>query len=300
MAGLHGPPQCEPNPRGPVICGMRLIYLGLAMFGVSGALAAQSAPPATADAQFEVASIRRNVSADTGAQVAIKPGGQLTVTNNTLFNIVRNAYGVQPFQIVPGERMPDWFNQDRWDIVAKAPADAAPQPGSEMMMLQALLADRFKLVVRRETREMPVYALVLARTDGRLGPQLRTSNGDCEAARLAREKGGPQPPIGRGFCGTRAGNGSVSTSGVPIAAFARNLAPMTGRFVIDRTGLTGSYDLDVKWTPDQGLAAGAAPGAATDGTSLFAALEEQIGLKLEPQRAPIDVLVIESAERPRE
>ena len=171
-----------------------------------------------------------------------------------------------------------------------------------MMMLQRLLAERFMLVVRRETREMPVYALVLARTDGQLGPQIQRASGECEAARLARAKSpqGPMPPISRGFCGTRAGNGSVSTSAVALADFARNLAPMTGRFVIDRTGLNGTYDLDLKWTPDQALTPGAATGAATDGTSLFAALQEQLGLKLEAQRAPVEVLVIDSADRPIE
>jgi uncharacterized protein (TIGR03435 family) len=279
---------------------MKLLLSGIAMLAGSIGLAAQAALPVQTDLQFEVASIRRNVSAETGAQVRIQPNGQLTVTNNTLFNIVRNAYGVQPFQIVPGERMPDWFNRDRWDIVAKAPEELVKQQQRLLTLLQNLLADRFKLVARRESREMPVYALLLARADGRLGPQIRQASPECEAARLAREKGQTTPPqITRGFCGTRAGNGSVSTSAVALADFARNLAPMTGRFVIDRTGLTGSYDLDLKWTPDQALA-GAAAGAATDGTSLFAALQEQLGLKLEAQRAPVEVLVIESAERPAE
>jgi uncharacterized protein (TIGR03435 family) len=204
---------------------------------------------------------------------------------------------------VPGARQPDWFDRDRWDIIAKLPPEAVGQREQvePVTLLQNLLADRFKLVAQLDTREMPVYALVVARSDRRLGPQLQPSNGDCEAARIAREKGGAQaamPPIRRGFCGTRAGNGTVSTSGVPLSAFARNLAPMTGRFIIDRTGLAGSYDLDLKWTPDQ--AAGAASSALTDGTSLFAALEEQLGLKLEAQRAPVEVIVIESAERPVE
>ena len=92
----------------------------------------------------------------------------------------------------------------------------------------------------------------------------------------------------------RAGEG-----GVPLANCARNLAPLTGRFVIDRTGLTGPWDLDLKWTPDQ-VAADRPAGAQSDGTSLFAAIQEQLGLKLEAQRAPVDAIVIESAERPIE
>jgi uncharacterized protein (TIGR03435 family) len=275
------------------------IQLGLLLLAASAAAAANSPAQSPGDLQFEVASIRQNVSAETGAQVTIEPNGQLRVTNNTLFNIVRNAYGVQPFQIVV-DRAPDWFSRDRWNILAKPTADAIARKTHPMMLLQGLLADRFKLVVRRETREMPVYALVVARSDGQLGPQIKETSPECEAMRSAREKGAAQPAMPqRGFCGTRAGNGSVSTSSVLLADFARNLAPMTGRFVVDRTGLTARYDLDLKWTPDQAL--GAAPaGALSDGTSLFAALQEQLGLKLDPQRAPVDVVVIESAERPTE
>jgi uncharacterized protein (TIGR03435 family) len=278
---------------------MRLPLLGTAILAGSLGLAAQTPAP-TPDVKFEVASIRRNVSAETGAQVRVLPGGQVTVTNNTLFNIVRNAYGVQPFQIVPGKNTPDWFDRDRWDIVAKVAPEAVTSQLQVVLLLQGLLADRFKLVAKRETREMPVYALVLARPDGKLGPQIRESGGECEAMRVAREAGAPAPPLPpKGFCGTRTGNGSVSTSSVLLTDFARNIAPATGRFVVDRTGLTARYDLDVKWTPDQALAGGAA-GAATDGTSLFAALQEQLGLKLEAQRAPVDVVVIESVERPVE
>ena len=272
-----------------VITSMKLLLLV--------ALAAQ------ATLQFEVASIRRNVSGDQRASFRGEPNGRLTVTNNTLFNIVRNTYSVQGFQIVAGAKVPDWFDRDRWDIVAKAPEGMVSQP--EMVtMMQALLADRFKLVARRETREMPVYALVLAKADGQLGPQLRQADGQCEAARLAAQKGGAplqMPTVERGFCGTRAVPGNVSTSGVALADFARNLAPQTGRFVIDRTGLSGTFDLDLKWTPDQPAPPGApSSGGLDDGTSLFAALQEQLGMKLEAQRAPVDVLVIESAERPSE
>ena len=194
---------------------------------------------------FEVASIRRNTSAEAGAEMRIEPSGQVTIRNYTLFHIVRNAYGVQPFQIVPGARMPDWFDRDRWDIIAKPP-DGNVSEEQRIAMLQNLLAARYKAVVKRETRELPVYALVLARTDGQLGPQLRRASGECEAARAARASGAPPPTIQRGFCGTRAGAGNVSTSSVPLADFARNLAPLTGRFVVDRTGLSGRFDLDLK------------------------------------------------------
>jgi len=272
--------------------------VGLAAAILAGALPLRAQSPATPldpTLTFEVASIRQNTSAETGAEMRVEPSGQITIRNYTLFHIVRNAYGVQPFQIVPGDRMPDWFDRDRWDIIAKPPA-AYEREEQRIAMLQNLLAARYKAVVKRETRELPVYALVLARTDGRLGPQLRPASGECEAARAARASGAPPPAIERGFCGTRAGAGNVSTSGVPLADFARNLAPLTGRFVVDRTGLSGRFDLDLKWTPDQG--AGAPNSPQTDGTSLFTAIEEQLGLRLDAQRAPVDVIVVESAERP--
>ena len=278
---------------------MRMLHACTAMLAVSTAVSAQSAAPPPSPLQFEVATIRRNVVPETGGEMRIEPSGQIAIRNYTLFDIVRNAYGVQPFQIVT-EGAPDWFGRDRWNIIAKPPDKT--DESQRIAMLQNLLADRFTLIVKRETREMPVYALVLARADGRLGPQLRPSSGECEALRAARTAGtvsaAPQPA--RGFCGTRAGAGRVSTSGVPLASFARNLAPLTGRFVVDRTGLTGAFDLDLKWTPD--LAAGDRPasGALADGTSLFAAIQEQLGLKLEAQRAPVEAIVIESAQRPVE
>ena len=114
---------------------------------------------------FEVASIKENVSGSDNASVRAQPGGRVSVSNNSLRNIIRNAYNVQNYQIVGG---PDWINTVRWDITAKAPDDAPPQ--QLLLMLRTLLADRFKLVIRNETREMPIYALTLARADGRPGP----------------------------------------------------------------------------------------------------------------------------------
>jgi uncharacterized protein (TIGR03435 family) len=174
-------------------------------------------------------------------------------------------------------------------------------------MLQTLLADRFKLVIRREMRDTPVYALVLARADGRLGSGLRQSTVDCAAINAAlnaaRQRGEtpPAPADGRPLCGTRTGRGTVMTSGVAMADFARNLAPQTGRAVVDRTGLNGAFDIDLTWTPDQGPPGPDGPVApAGDGVSLFAAIQEQLGLKLDAQRAPVDTLVIDSASRPVE
>jgi uncharacterized protein (TIGR03435 family) len=275
---------------------MRLLSLPIALLLLSPYVAAQVPTPPPRPT-FEVASIKRNTSGDPAASVRVQPGGRLVITNNSVFNMIRNAYNTQRFEMIPGPNVPSWIDTDRWDIAAKAPEDATgPQL---MVMLQNLLVDRFKLVARRETREMPVYALVIARTDGQLGPQLHRSTVDCNAAAAAARAGGlpPQPGGAGPFCGTRTNGGTVQMSGVPLANFVRNLGAVTGRFVIDKTGLTGPFDLQLTWTPDQAIGGG---GALTDGTSLVTAIQEQLGLKLEAQRAAVEVLVIESAERPQE
>lgn len=274
---------------------------GAAVLGMSVTAAAQSIPVADLSQTFEVASIKRSAAAEPGGRFGVNPDRSLSVVNYTLYNIVRNAYGVQRYQILPGTRTPEWFDTIRWNITAKPPAGAATQP-QLMGMVRNLLAERFKLVIRQDTREIDAYALVLDRADRRPGPQLRPSNGDCEAVRVARSASPPAepPPIARGYCGTKGAPGNVATSGMPMADFARNLASVAGRLVVDRTGLTGPYDLDLQWTPDQQPVAGAPPGAQADGTSLFAALREQLGLKLEPIKTMTEVLVIDSGQLPTE
>jgi uncharacterized protein (TIGR03435 family) len=131
--------------------------VGLTVLLVSGSATPHAQAPAPIPA-FDVASIKENVSTSDNASVRAQPGGRVTVSNNTLRNIVRNAYNVQNYQIVGG---PDWINTVRWDITAKAPEDAPPP--QLLLMLRTLLADRFKLVIRHETRDMPIYALALAR-----------------------------------------------------------------------------------------------------------------------------------------
>ena len=285
---------------------VRTLLAAIAFTSLGSLVAAQSpaTPPRAAEARltFEVASIKRNVSGDQGAQIRVQPSGQIVVTNNSLYNLIRNAYGTQRYEMVPGQQgVPSWIDSDRWDILAKPPADAPQAEERMQLMLRSLLEDRFKLVARKETREMPVYELVVARIDGQLGPQMRRSGDECGAAARARAAGSAPPPQSQGgFCGTRAGNGNVSMRGVPLSNFVRNLGGMTGRFVIDKTGLTGPYDLDLQWTPDPSAAAGAPPQAVGDGVSLFAAMQEQLGLKLEAKRAPVAVLIIDSAERPTE
>ena len=116
---------------------------------------------------FEVATIKRNMSGSTSASNRALPGGGVTITNNTLRNIIRNFHRIQPYQLIGG---PDWLSTERWDIVAKAEGD--PPPERMIEMVKTLVADRFKLATHTETRELPIYALVLAKGDKSLGPQL--------------------------------------------------------------------------------------------------------------------------------
>jgi len=264
--------------------------VGLALLAF---LLAQSPPPPPT---FEVSSIKRNTSGTDAARVSAQ-AGRVTITNNPLRNIIRNAWRLQDFQIVGG---PDWMNTERWDIVAKA--EGNPQGPQMLAMLQNLLADSFKLVTHRETREMPIYALVLARADRSFGPNLHASSTDCQkdlTAAIAR--GGGPPQTGKVLCGIRSVNGHMEMNAVPMANFARNLAPTAGRSIVDKTGLTGEFDAELTWTPDPSLSAPQdGPPPANDGPSLFTAIQEQLGLKLEAQRGPVDVLVIDAVERPKD
>jgi uncharacterized protein (TIGR03435 family) len=269
---------------------MRTPRLSLLVVGAilaAGSLGAQT---------FDVASIKPNTSGESGARMNTNANGRVTVVNNTLFNIIRNAYNVQPMQIVRGPSAPDWLDRDRWDITAMGAPMTSPRQIETT--LQALLTERFRLVVRRETREELAYALVVARADGRLGPGLTRSIGPCAELAALVASGAPLPnPRPDVRCGTNMGLGLASTRGVVMADFARNLGPMTGRPVIDRTGLTGAFDLELRWTPDQ-MPAGAPALPATDAPALFVAIQEQLGLKLEPTKAPLEVIVIESVQRP--
>ena len=237
--------------------------------------------------QFEVATVRPNKSGDTSASLGPRPGGRLIGTNQTVRNLIRNAFNVQPFQLIGG---PDWMDADRFDIQAKAADTDLDEKGMMppqqfLLRLQSLLEDRFRMVTHWETRELPVYALVLAAT-GTLGPKLKAHTGECN-----RPPGTVPPPGSAAInCGTRGAPGKMTGLGITMVTFARNLSGGTGRYIIDKTGLEGNYDLELEFTPDQS--------ADTTGPSLFTAMQEQLGLKLDAQRAPVEVLVIDRVERP--
>ena len=271
------------------------------------ALAQQDTRPA-----FAVATVKKNTSGDAAAGMRLQPGGRIVVTNQPLRRLIVFAYGLQPQQLAGG---PAWLDTDRFDIVAQAEGNLSPTPpggppGPAQLMMQRLLAERFGLVAHTEPREMPVYALTLARSDRRLGPKIKAADRDCLALMTAAPGGvpvaAPQLPDGRPACGARRdGFGRVMAGGTDMKMLASQmLTSQLDRLVIDRTGLTGAYDFDLEYALDTAGRGGAPTPdpatAVTDRPSLFTALEEQLGLKLQPQRAPIDVLVIDRVTPPTE
>jgi uncharacterized protein (TIGR03435 family) len=241
---------------------------------------------------FEVATIRPNTSGVGSG--GLSASGIVTFNNTTVRDLIRRAYDVPPERVVGG---PDWLDRDLFDFTGKGEAEALP--ARRMLMLRAFLADRLKLVVRIESREMPVFALVVARSDRRLGPQIRPSSADCAALRTSRGGATPPPtPAGqRPVCGAVSRLGFIIGGGVSMTEVAANIGRSAGRPVIDRTGLQGGYDFDLKWVPDEILKAASRP---IDGPTFAVALEEQLGLRLEATRAPLEVVVVGSVERPSE
>jgi len=253
-----------------------------AAVGLSFSLLAQS-PAGPKPPAFEVASIKRNTSANERPSLTIN-AGRVTIRNGPLRAIIRSAFGLQAFEVVGG---PDWVDTDGWDVNAKAEPGAERQPTGPMM--QSLLADRFKLVAHKETRDLPVYALVFARQDHAFGPKLHASSTDCqkEVGALIARTGRPASPDAPPLCGIRSVSGHIELNATRINPnFVRTLAPITGRSVVDQTGLTGVFDAELVWSESE------------TGPSLFTAIQEQLGLKLEAQRGPVDVLVIDHVARP--
>jgi uncharacterized protein (TIGR03435 family) len=249
---------------------------------------------------FEVASIKVNkIGNEQSVSQNPQPGGRVTLTNRTLRFLVQFAYSsfespLHDFQVVGG---PDWVDGDRFDIAAKMPGD--PIPGVETanlarMMLRTLLSERFKLVVRTEERELPVYALVLARPDGRLGPGLRPRADSCEGVVRQRLPEFKEPDIKRdaALCGfLRGGKGTLNYRGVSISSLLRPSAlGGVDRIVIDQTRLQGLFDVDLTWAVDGGT--------STEAPSIFTAVQEQLGLRLQPTSARMQVVVIHDAQRP--
>ena len=244
---------------------------------------------------FEVASIKRNLSGEMRIVQGLQPGGRYVATNIPLRMLIMRAYRLLEFRLAGG---PDWVNTERYDIVGLAPG--ATTSDDITPRLQRLLADRFKLTTHMEKREMSVLWLVLANKDGRLGPKLHRSTADCP---LLPPAGVSLPPA----CFMRGTSASLVTGGSRTIAFVNAFSQIMQKMVVDRTGLDGLFEADLRWTPDvppvPGVLAGAPETAQADdagGASFTTAIREQLGLRLENRRDFVDVLVIDRIEHPSE
>jgi uncharacterized protein (TIGR03435 family) len=274
------------------------------------AAALESAAILAQPAAFDVASVKPTAIANGLVEFQMRPGGRLAVFGMSLRDLVRRAYGSDEIQrteqVIGG---PEWAGSDRYDVLAVTdPAiDADPEHKTMRMlaMLRTLLEDRFKLKVHTEMREADIFNLVLANRDGKLGANLHRSTIDCPT----RVPGAAPNRDPIRWCGVRGGgfNGVLAGQGVSMKEIVAVLAifPTVARPVRDRTGLEGKFDFRAEFTP--ALVPGATadspalPNPAADtGPSLFTAFQEQLGLKLQNERARILFLVIDSADHPTE
>ena len=245
-------------------------------------LLAQAAPKPT----FEVAAIKRNTSVEPGGTLGLLPGGRFRALNFPARALVGVAYRTMPPRQLDKSQIigaPDWMETDRYDINAKILPDLAAtidapgrDPNLMPKLLQSLLEDRFELKMHYEQREIPVFALVLAKKDGTLGPNLKASTVDCEKDRAK--------------CRMQFLPGHVVMVATTMETLATSLSNPSGRLVFDHTALSGKFDIDLEWADETG----------SDKPSIFAAVQEQLGLKLESTRQSVDVVVIDHVERPTE
>jgi len=290
-----------PSERRPISTGPKLVLLVLTAAGIF-------AQPASAPLKFDVASIKPSSSDDHRVAIMFQLGGGFRASGATLKMLLTEAYNVREFQISGG---PKWIDSDRFDITARAERSAAadspaepsalPPPMTDAerktvqeqvaQRLQALFADRFQLIVHHEAKEQQVYALVVGKNGSKLQPA-QNNSGSLRQGMM------------------RMGRGSVEGQGVGLEVLIRAISGQLGRPVIDRTGLTGRYDIKLQWTPDPGqnvtpLGGALPPGVEPppsdpNGPTIFAALQEQLGLRLESAKAPVDLIVIDRVEKPSE
>jgi uncharacterized protein (TIGR03435 family) len=246
-----------------------------------GCLLAQSPTPLV----FEAASVKPSPSGTRFFSMNRLLGGRLRASGATLGDLLMQAYGLESFQVTGG---PEWLNSARYDVSATTTADAVTE-NQRRQMIQSLLTDRFKVVLHRETKELPIYALTLTKGGSKL---MRADAGTC-----------PDPPVLTNPCGGfRISNRSLMAGKkVTVAQLAGELSFLLGRSVVDQTGLAGIFDIHLEWTPDPNLGRpvnDSEPPPSGDGPTIFTAIQEQLGLKLESRKGPTEILVIDHAEKP--
>jgi uncharacterized protein (TIGR03435 family) len=240
--------------------------------------------------EFDVASVKENKN-DSHIMRWMYTADGIRITNLSLSNLIADAYNIRQYLISGG---PSWVNSAGFDLDAKVDATDVEtykklSPAQHRLMLQKLLADRFHLAAHIETKTLPVYDLVVAGS----GSRLKASAPDPPPPADANPSDPPKP---KGMI--RMGAGRLELQDMPLGAFIEQLGYAVNRTVINKTGLTGKYDLSLKWTPDDQEPADSSPD--NQAPHLFTALQEQLGLKLEPSKGPVDTLVIDHVEMPTE
>ncbi len=267
----------------------------------------QNSTPST-NYEYEVATILPSKPGGNGVGLLPSPNG-LIARNATLQMLVTAAYGVENYQV---SGSPSWFTSDRYDIDAKMEASVAdalekltpaPRTIARRQMLQRLLEDRFKLIIRRETSELPVYSLVIAKNGVKIK---QAKSGDTYENGL-RDREGHVRGAGATFIGVNAGALTLTGQAVTIANLVGLLARYVDRPIVDKTGLTGNFDFFLQFTTNQGAlqptggdaSSGALPPSSdTNAPYLLTAVQEQLGLKLEPGKGPAEMIVIDHVEKP--
>jgi uncharacterized protein (TIGR03435 family) len=248
----------------------------------AGAIARAQAPDQAKRLAFEVASIKEDTSGSDGGSMGFRPGGQFVATNIPAATLVGAAFRTEP-RLLPQQivGVPQWARAQRYDITARIstehPDDAATAFQHLDEYVRSLLEDRFAFKAHMEKRTLPVYALLAPNG----AAKLRASTLDCAK------------PEDRPKCSVSFGPGRMTGAHLELSNIVGTLAGTTGRPVLNRTNLDGAYDIDLQYA-----AGGPTPDAADDRPSIFAAVEEQLGLKLEPTDAAVDVLVVDQLQRP--
>jgi uncharacterized protein (TIGR03435 family) len=272
--------------------------IGITLLITVGLAQSQTSAPAPRP-EFAAASVKPNTTGGRGSTLIVNPV-TFTAVNVPLRNIILRAYGVRANQLMGG---PGWIESDPYDITAK-PTNAESADAMSLM-LQSLLEDRFKLKVHWEARELPVYVLTIAKSG------LKMEQATC-TLRDPKNPPAPGQEVCTGFRGVQANglNRSMNATGLAMSDWILPLENSTRREWIDKTGLTGRFNIHLAWAVDPALAspipggqnAADQPAAPTEpgGPSLFTALQEQLGLKLESTNGPVQVLIIDHVERPSE
>ncbi len=242
---------------------------------------------------FEVASVKQSAPDARATSSVMPPGGRLEIVNMTLNEMIAKAYSVQLFQVSGG---PGWLGSVHYDISAKAGAQRRRE--DVLLMLQALLADRFQLAIRRKIRQLPVLALVRARKDGKLGPRLIPSK---EGVCTPFDPANPFAVDRMRLCGTvEVGEDGLMLVSASIGSLIPRLSRLLGRTVIDKTGLTRNFDVSIEWSPDEPLSmqpASLGP-ADTISPAMFEAFRRDLGLDFKAETGPVEILEIQRVEKP--